>query len=194
MPHRNYYLDVCVTAFIVHRNKVMLGIHQKSQQMLPPGGHLEDGETFEHALLREVFEETNMPVHILQPPGFPAFRDEHATQCVPPVFVDYHRVNEHHMHQALCYLCRPDEHRQARPHFAQSAEFRELDFYSAEQIDDMFHNENPAKIMPSVRQYCLTALELAKTHTEFGPPSPSPLFSKTEKTIRQLDSDLVDTN
>lgn len=194
MPHRNYYLDICVTAFIVHRGKIMLGLHTKSNQMLPPGGHVEDGETFEHALLREVFEETNMPVHILQPPGFEAFHDEHASQCIPPIFVDHHRVNDHHKHQALCYLCRPDEHRKLRPHFAQSSEFEHLDFYGVWQLDEMLNQQQPGKIMPSVYQYCRAALRLEMTYTETGPPTESPLFSKTAKTVHELDADLVDTN
>ncbi len=51
----------CVHAFCFVGDKMVLVKHPKSGWM-PPGGHIEAGETWEEAVVREVKEETNMKV------------------------------------------------------------------------------------------------------------------------------------
>jgi ADP-ribose pyrophosphatase YjhB (NUDIX family) len=58
-----------VHAFCFYGNKMVLVKHPKSGWM-PPGGHIEAGETYEQAVVREVHEETNMRVLSQQLIGF----------------------------------------------------------------------------------------------------------------------------
>lgn len=50
-----------VHAYCFYEDKLVLVKHAKSGWM-PPGGHIEDGETVEETVIREVQEETNMKV------------------------------------------------------------------------------------------------------------------------------------
>ncbi len=50
-----------VHAFCLYNGKMILVNHPKSGWM-PPGGHIEPGEAYEDAIVREVQEETNMKV------------------------------------------------------------------------------------------------------------------------------------
>lgn len=47
-------------ALIINDNKVMLGNERDTYQF--PGGHLEEGETFEECLKREILEETGIEI------------------------------------------------------------------------------------------------------------------------------------
>jgi 8-oxo-dGTP pyrophosphatase MutT (NUDIX family) len=48
------------TAYIVKENQVLLHFHKKLGKWLPPGGHLEEGETPPECAIREAKEETSV--------------------------------------------------------------------------------------------------------------------------------------
>ena len=54
------------TCYIVHENQFLLLFHLKHQKWLPPGGHLEEGETPPEAAKREVLEETGLEVEFIK--------------------------------------------------------------------------------------------------------------------------------
>jgi mutator protein MutT len=65
---------LCVSAFIVNEGKALMVKRSDTEMSYPglyelPGGHLEYGESFEHALIREVKEETGLDIQ----PGSPYF-------------------------------------------------------------------------------------------------------------------------
>jgi ADP-ribose pyrophosphatase YjhB (NUDIX family) len=53
------------TAFIFHEDKLLFVFHNKKKCFMHVGGHMEEGETFSECLLREIKEETNLDVEIL---------------------------------------------------------------------------------------------------------------------------------
>ena len=57
--------QLAVAAYIIHNNKVLLIHHQKLDLWLPVGGHIDQNETPDDALLREIREEVNLEVEIL---------------------------------------------------------------------------------------------------------------------------------
>jgi 8-oxo-dGTP pyrophosphatase MutT (NUDIX family) len=53
------------TAFIFHKDKLLLVFHRKLQKWMHVGGHVEEDEYFDDALFREIKEETGLKVKIL---------------------------------------------------------------------------------------------------------------------------------
>ena len=72
------------TVFVLKDDKVLMLKQTRSKYWLLPGGHIEDGELPHEAIIREVKEETNLDVEILQ------FADEGArTEIVTPLPVPF---------------------------------------------------------------------------------------------------------
>ena len=68
----NKIQKICVTAFIVKENKLLIVRRSKNEFFLPeyyemPGGKVEFGESLEDALLREVKEETGLEIKVVKP-------------------------------------------------------------------------------------------------------------------------------
>lgn len=57
----------CASAFIVDPNskKILLVFHKKFHRWVQPGGHIEQNETPEEAVIREVYEETGLHIKLL---------------------------------------------------------------------------------------------------------------------------------
>ena len=52
------------TGFVVHGNATLLHWHERVQEWLPPGGHVEPNEDLVQATLREIREETGFDVDV----------------------------------------------------------------------------------------------------------------------------------
>lgn len=102
-------IDLCVVAFVVHDDEVLLVEHAKLGCWLPPGGHVEPGETTDEALFREVREETGIALtsgDVIQPPRQPPASAFHNSRSLlVPRFVDIHDFPPvpGHRHLALVY-------------------------------------------------------------------------------------------
>ncbi len=57
----------CASVFIIDpvTKKILLIHHKKFNRWVQPGGHIDEGETFEEAALRETYEETGVKVRLL---------------------------------------------------------------------------------------------------------------------------------
>lgn len=96
--------DFTATAFVVWQGRVLLHKHKKLGLWLPCGGHIEAGELPDEAAVREVFEESGVPVVLL---GRPALAIDEPRQLVPPRGVQLEVIYEGHEHIDLIYFARP---------------------------------------------------------------------------------------
>lgn len=88
---------VTASGVVVGRRGVVLHRHRRLQRWMQPGGHLDQGETPEEAVVRECREETGLAV-------------AHPAGGAVLVHVDVHRAAQEHVHLDLRYLVvAPDE-------------------------------------------------------------------------------------
>lgn len=73
------------SGYLVKDDKVLLAHHVKFDKWVPPGGHIEDGETPAETVSREFVEETGMIVEVL-PALPPAFAGDHNATPIPLPF------------------------------------------------------------------------------------------------------------
>ncbi len=101
---------------VVHndRGQVLLVHHKKFNRWMCPGGHLEPDELPDEAVLREVWEETGLCVHILPNGEECGIADEHADVLHTPFCVLEERVGHQHSHIDLVYRCMAEQDKAPR--------------------------------------------------------------------------------
>ncbi len=100
----NKKVDLVVTGFIFLDNKVLLAHHKKLDIWLPLGGHIEKDETPDQALKREIKEEANLKIEILNQSELPLTGNVKENLAIP-FYVNVHSVGDH-LHCSLFYVCR----------------------------------------------------------------------------------------
>jgi 8-oxo-dGTP pyrophosphatase MutT (NUDIX family) len=88
---RDVGLVYCCSGYLVEGGKVLLVHHNRFDKWVPPGGHIEPGESFAGTAVREFKEETGLLVEAIssQPAVHPA--DHNATPEPVPFYVDIER-------------------------------------------------------------------------------------------------------
>lgn len=94
-----------VCAYIIHDNKVLLIHHKKHSKWLPPGGHIEENETPDEALHREIKEEIGIEIETLQNNILNA-KGSTKKELAIPFYINVHNVGDHD-HCCFFYLCKP---------------------------------------------------------------------------------------
>jgi 8-oxo-dGTP diphosphatase len=84
------FVLIC-SGYLVEQGRVLLVHHNRFGKWVPPGGHIEPGETFAATAVREFTEETGLPVETVssQPAIHPP--DGNATPEPVPFYVDLER-------------------------------------------------------------------------------------------------------
>ncbi len=98
---------VTATGFVVQGDRTLLHWHQRLQQWMPPGGHIEPDEDPVQAVLREIREETGLTAEVI--PSVPALPFAYPGQVQPPYTIlveDIPEPDEPHQHIDLIYFCR----------------------------------------------------------------------------------------
>lgn len=142
-------IDLVVTGFVFSNDKVLLIHHNKLNLWLPIGGHIEENETFDNALKREIKEETNLDIEILNMPIIP-LEGNIKENLATPFYANVHPVGDHD-HCSLFYICgalNPEELKINK----------ELKAYAWFSKEDLNQDHVPA----DVRNIALKAFELFK--------------------------------
>jgi len=128
---------------------VLLVHHRGFDKWVPPGGHLEPGETFHEAAVREFKEETGLDVEAISATPI-LLNDDNATALPGPFYVDLER--EGFRFPAITqffYVRRQDRSTQLR---AQLEEVHEVAWFDAHDVESM-------RTFEQVRAICRYALQ-----------------------------------
>ncbi len=96
------------TGFVVEGSRTLLHWHQRLQQWMPPGGHIDLDEDPVEAVLREIREETGIAAEVIAADGALPFA--YPEQLPPPYTIlveDIPGAGEPHKHIDFIYFCRP---------------------------------------------------------------------------------------
>ena len=104
MAHIHEKIDFTASVFIVHKNKVLLRMHEKYKMWLSVGGHIELDEDPNEAAIREVKEEVGLDVVLWNGNQRFFFGDDRNRQLIPPVSVNRHHTSGIHEHVDMIYF------------------------------------------------------------------------------------------
>ena len=96
--------DFTATTFVVWQGGVLLHKHKKLGRWFPPGGHVEQDELPDDAAVREVLEESGVPVVLIGEKALPV---KEPRQLVRPRGVQLETISPNHEHIDLIYFARP---------------------------------------------------------------------------------------
>lgn len=100
------------------QGQFLFHLHSKIGYWLPPGGHIEDNEEPQNAVLREIEEETGLLCECLcyQPEFSPGLNDNDVIELVKPLAILKEPIHDKkqgfHYHIDMIYLCKPLENSQ----------------------------------------------------------------------------------
>ena len=137
---KNFDGHVTTSAVVINRDEQMLFvIHAVFNKLLPPGGHVEDGDnSLKEASMRETNEETGVPskdlVYVPADPAFPEL----------PFDINSHPIPEHpkkkeppHTHHDLRYVFRYIGEGNIVPDKEETKGAKWLGIYELENVSDM---------------------------------------------------------
>ncbi|WP_459247410.1 NUDIX domain-containing protein [Streptomyces youssoufiensis] len=84
------FVYIC-SGYLVERGKVLLVHHNRFDKWVPPGGHIEPGESFAGTAVREFEEETGLLVEAISSQPVIHAADDNATPEPVPFYVDIER-------------------------------------------------------------------------------------------------------
>ncbi len=140
--------DLTVGGYVIHDEKILLIHHKKLDLWLPVGGHIDENETPDEALLREIREEVGLEVKILNQTDIP-FEGNMKKHLAIPFYANVHSVGDHD-HCCLFYVCKPLNPENLQIDFNELKNYR---WFSKEEL-----NEDCVPI--DVRNISLKAFEL----------------------------------
>jgi 8-oxo-dGTP pyrophosphatase MutT (NUDIX family) len=98
--------EFVATAFIVHGQRVLLMLHSGLKKWIPVGGHIEQNETPEQALRREVKEEVGIEVEIQERAGMKFDYHGDTKSLLSPRIIRLDEIDDEHQHINLTYFAK----------------------------------------------------------------------------------------
>ncbi len=150
MAHIHEKIDFTVEVFIVHKDKVLLRMHDKYNIWCSIGGHIELDEDPIEAAYREVKEEVGLDV-VLVGKKIPKFDDDNFTILMPPSYLGRHRTGSTHEHVVFVYFasCHTDVVTDSVLEHEKGAETK---WVTKEELETM-------DLVPNIKFYALEALK-----------------------------------
>jgi len=139
------------TGIVINSKKQVLMIfHKKLNVWLPPGGHVEENELPDNAVLREIFEETGIKAEILPTKQVLNSTDGRCRELVRPftILLEDIEGDGTHNHIDLIYLCVAMNEEL----IIDKSEASDIGWFSFEQIVDLETFENVKQIIQKAAQ------------------------------------------
>lgn len=97
-------IDFTVATYVVHGGKTLFIHHRKLKLWLPPGGHVDEGETPDQAAIREVKEEAGLDVELIDGEATPEDYSLDGVQVLKrPMAIQLENIHPGHQHVDLIY-------------------------------------------------------------------------------------------
>jgi len=125
--------------------KILMIKHKKLGVWLPPGGHVENDESPDDAVFREIFEETGIKTEIISIKLGVAESDETCVELASPLVVLLEDINGKvpHKNIDLIYVCM-SKNSTITPNLQEVDDAR---WFSAQEIETLETNENIIKVI-----------------------------------------------
>jgi len=91
---------IVIGSYIFHDDKVLLIYHKKLDKWLPVGGHIDEDEIPDDAVLREIKEDVGLEAEFIHPSTLPV-NGGSKRNCAIPFHVNVHSVGDH---DHCCYF------------------------------------------------------------------------------------------
>lgn len=134
---RDMGLVYICSGYLVERGRVLLVHHNRFDKWVPPGGHIEPGESFADTAVREFKEETGLLVEAIssQPAIHPA--DDNATPEPVPFYADIEREGFAVPALAQFYFVRRQASAQGKAVEAQLKEVHGADWFALDDLAEL---------------------------------------------------------
>ncbi|MCL1852782.1 MAG: NUDIX domain-containing protein [Peptococcaceae bacterium] len=137
------------------KNEILMINHKKQRVWLPPGGHIEENELPDEAVLREIFEETGVRAALMPFGHDLSVAQENCRELARPFTILLEDIEKDgcHNHIDLVYLCRA-LNEDLTP---QDAETDGVGWFSCEEIKELNTYENVVKTAAKAQRLWLLA-------------------------------------
>ena len=143
-------IDFTVDVFIVHKNTVLIRMHEKYHKWLAVGGHIELNETPDEAALREVKEETGLTVTLYSAHEKNTPEELESKNTTPPIHMNIHPINTNHSHCSMVYYAYSESKDIVEPEDEKSGGCK---WVTKEEL------KNISEVLPRIKFYANEALE-----------------------------------
>ena len=127
------FVYVC-SGYLVENGKVLLVHHRGWDKWVPPGGHLEPGDTFARSAEREFEEETGIKVEAISAVPSTELKDDRNKPEPVPFFVDLETYFEPNPGIVQFFWVRRHEESRDKEHAAQTEELHGADWFDHKQV------------------------------------------------------------